>query len=100
MVSTQANVVNIAFGDYSGGILGQESDESVVKEGIAAVHAKVTIILLAFSFMKYFSTAKPFFGLIASLTSFQGGSGEDSTWRSPLLNGPVCDQSCRCSKLC
>ena len=44
-MSTQANVVNIAFGDYSGGILGQESEVNVVKEGIAAIHAKVTILL-------------------------------------------------------
>ena len=85
-MSTQANVVNIAFGDYSGGILGQESDVNVVKEGIEAIHAKVT------NLSKYFGTTKPFFGLIVSLTSFQGGSGEDSAWRSPLLNGPVCDQ--------
>ena len=37
--------MNIAFGDYSGGILGQESDESVVREGIAAIHAKVLTFL-------------------------------------------------------
>ena len=39
--STQANVVNIAFGDYSGGIVGQESEEEVVRDGIAAIHSKV-----------------------------------------------------------
>jgi len=44
---TGANVVNIAFGDYSGGILGQESDESVVREGIAAIHAKGGLVKIA-----------------------------------------------------
>ena len=39
--STQANVVNIAFGDYSGGIVGQEAEEKVVRDGIAAIHSKV-----------------------------------------------------------
>jgi len=44
---TGANVVNIAFGDYSGGILGQESDEKVVKDGIAAIHAKGGLVKIA-----------------------------------------------------
>merc|ERR1719384_1261785 len=44
---TGANVVNIAFGDYSGGILGQESDESVVRDGIAAIHAKGGLVKIA-----------------------------------------------------
>ena len=52
-MSTQANVVNIAFGDYSGGILGQESELNVVKEGIAAIHAKVTILLALKIFWHY-----------------------------------------------
>ena len=39
--SIQANVVNIAFGDYSGGIVGQEAEEKVVRDGIAAIHSKV-----------------------------------------------------------
>ena len=33
--------MNIAFGDYSGGIVGQESDDTVVREGIEVIHAKV-----------------------------------------------------------
>ena len=41
LFDAQANVVNIAFGDYSGGLLGQEADEKVVREGIEAIHAKV-----------------------------------------------------------
>jgi len=42
-----ANVVNIAFGDYSGGIVGQESDDNVVREGIEAIHAKGGLVKIA-----------------------------------------------------
>lgn len=42
-----ANVVNIAFGDYSGGILGQEADDRVVREGIDAIHAKGGLVKIA-----------------------------------------------------
>jgi len=42
-----ANVVNIAFGDYSGGIIGQESDDNVVREGIEAIHAKGGVVKIA-----------------------------------------------------
>ena len=37
--------MNIAFGDYSGGIIGQESDDNVVREGIEAIHAKVLTLI-------------------------------------------------------
>ena len=47
-LSSQANVVNIAFGDYSGGILGQEADDRVVREGIDAIHAKVPMMIVNF----------------------------------------------------
>jgi len=33
------NVVNIAFGDYSGGIAGHGSTEEIIREGITAIHA-------------------------------------------------------------
>ena len=45
LFDAQANVVNIAFGDYSGGLLGQEADEKVVREGIEAIHAKVSKLI-------------------------------------------------------
>ena len=47
-LSSQANVVNIAFGDYSGGILGQEADDRVVREGIDTIHAKVPMMIVNF----------------------------------------------------
>ena len=46
LFDAQANVVNIAFGDYSGGLLGQEADEKVVREGIEAIHAKVSKLII------------------------------------------------------
>ena len=36
------NVVNIAFGDYSGGISGHGSTDVIIREGISAIHEKVT----------------------------------------------------------
>ena len=36
------NVVNIAFGDYSGGIGGHDSTEEIIREGITAIHAGVS----------------------------------------------------------
>ena len=37
--------MNIAFGDYSGGIVGQESNDDVVREGIEVIHAKVLTLI-------------------------------------------------------
>lgn len=41
------NLVNIAFGDYSGGIAGQEAREEVIREGIEAVHQKGGLVKIA-----------------------------------------------------
>ena len=35
-------MVNIAFGDYSGGIAGHDSTEEIIREGITAIHAGVS----------------------------------------------------------
>ena len=43
MTSVQGvNVINIAFGDYSEGISGHETTEEIIKEGVRAIHDKVS----------------------------------------------------------
>ena len=33
--------MNIAFGDYSGGVAGHEATDQIIREGIEAIHEKV-----------------------------------------------------------
>ena len=48
MTSVQGvNVINIAFGDYSEGISGHETTEEIIKEGVRAIHDKVTSFSLS-----------------------------------------------------
>ena len=43
MTSVQGvNVINIAFGDYSEGISGHETTEEIIKDGVRAIHDKVS----------------------------------------------------------
>ena len=35
-------MVNIAFGDYSGGITGHGSTDDIIREGVTAIHAAVS----------------------------------------------------------
>ena len=37
------NLVNIAFGDYSGGVAGHEATEQIIRKGIEAIHDKVDV---------------------------------------------------------
>ena len=45
--SSGANIVNIAFADYTGGFNGIECNVSMVKEGIEAVHQNGGLVKLA-----------------------------------------------------
>ena len=45
--TTGANIVNIAFADYTGGFNGIECNVSLVKEGIEAVHQNGGLVKLA-----------------------------------------------------
>ena len=50
MTSVQGvNVINIAFGDYSEGISGHETTEEIIKEGVRAIHDKVSSFSLSVS---------------------------------------------------
>jgi len=41
------NLINISFGDYSGGTGGHESTDEIIKEGIEAIHAKGGLVKIA-----------------------------------------------------
>merc|ERR1711942_170905 len=41
------NLINISFGDYSGGIGGHESTEAIIREGIQAIHDKGGLVKIA-----------------------------------------------------
>jgi len=41
------NLINISFGDYSGGTGGHESTDAIIKEGIEAIHAKGGLVKIA-----------------------------------------------------
>jgi len=47
------NLVNIAFGDYSGGVAGHEATEQIVREGIEAIHEKGGFVKIALGGAKY-----------------------------------------------
>merc|ERR1712179_158929 len=42
-----ANLINIAFGDYSGGVGGHEATDEIIREGIEAIHAKGGLVKIA-----------------------------------------------------
>jgi len=42
-----SNLINIAFGDYSGGVGGHETTDEIIREGIKAIHAKGGLVKIA-----------------------------------------------------
>jgi len=47
------NLVNIAFGDYSGGVAGHEATEDIIRKGIQAIHQKGGFVKIALGGAKY-----------------------------------------------
>jgi len=47
------NIVNIAFGDYSGGVTGHEATDEIIKNGIKAIHQKGGFVKIALGGAKY-----------------------------------------------
>merc|ERR1712013_85674 len=47
------NLVNIAFGDYSGGVAGHEATEEMIRKGIEAIHQKGGYAKIALGGAKY-----------------------------------------------